>query len=57
MEQLLARGADVRLKDSQGETALDYAELCEYAELAARLVSACVLACVLGVVRDWKDWV
>ncbi len=36
--ELLKRGADVALKDSQGDTALDYAELCEYEELAALLV-------------------
>jgi len=40
--ELLKRGADVALKDSQGDTALDYAELCEYEELAALLVGECV---------------
>lgn len=36
---LLERGADVGVRDSEGDTPLDYAELCEYTELAARLVS------------------
>lgn len=41
VECLLGRGADVGARDSQGDTPLDYAELCEYAELAALLVSWC----------------
>lgn len=38
VEWLLGRGCTISLLDSEGETALGYAELCEYEEIAARLV-------------------
>lgn len=56
VERLLALGADAGLRDSQGETALDYAELCEYTELAARLVrGGCVYVCLRCVVFFSKE--
>lgn len=54
VECLLGRGADVGLKDSQGDTALDYAELCEYEEIAAVLVRLSGLVVVVGCA--WVDW-
>ena len=50
VECLLGRGAKADVKDSEGDTPLDYAELCEYTELAERLVGGSVtsLPCVGG---------
>jgi ankyrin repeat protein len=56
VDLLLARGADVGLKDSQGDTALEYAELCEYGELAARLVSVVGWCGRGGLFGVWMVW-